>query len=56
MSFSGIGEIATIPSTINAHVYIENLNKFLILLIGNCFGDNKVLFMEDRYLVAGKVV
>ena len=39
MLLKGLMEIALITSTINAHVYIEILDNFLIPLTENWFGD-----------------
>ena len=47
MSLKEPMEIALITSTINAHVYIEILDNFLIPLIENWFGDCKVIFLDD---------
>ena len=47
MSFKGPGEMAIIISTINALVYIDILDKFLITLIENWFGDDEVIFQNE---------
>ena len=49
MSFKRHGEIAIITPTINAHLYMENLKKFIILLIENSFGS-EVLFPDENIL------
>lgn len=42
MTFKGQGELIT--STVNAQVYVEIVDTFLILLIENCFGSDVVIF------------
>ena len=37
-----------ITSTINAHVYIEIQDNFLIPFIENWFGDEEVIFQYDN--------
>ena len=37
-----------ISSTINAHVYIEIPDNFLIALIENWFGDDEVILKNDN--------
>ena len=41
-------KMLVIASTINAHVYNEILDNFLIPSIENWFGDNEVIFQEDN--------
>ena len=48
MSFKGPGDIAVITSIINAPMYIEILDNFLILLIENWFGDDDVIFWDNN--------
>lgn len=52
MSFKGPGVMATITSTINAHVYIQILDTFLIPLIENWF-LNEVIFQDSNILSKG---
>ena len=40
--------MASITSTINAHVYIEILDNFLIPSIENCFFEDEVNFQDDN--------
>ena len=42
------GCIAIIISAINVHIYIEILDKFLIPLTENWFGDEEVIFQDDN--------
>ena len=43
--------MAIITSTINAHVYIEILNNFLILSIENWFCDNEAIFRSIMHFI-----
>ena len=49
MLFKGLVKIAIITSTINAHVYIEVLNNFLIPSIENWFSGDEVIFRMIMY-------
>ena len=44
----GPEEMTVIISTINANVYIEILDNFLIPLQENWLGDDKVTFQDDN--------
>ena len=46
-SFKRPGEMAIINSIINAYVYIEILDNFLILSIENWFDDMEVIFQNN---------
>ena len=48
MLFKGYGEMAIIITAINAHVYIEIVDNFLIPAIENRFGDNEIIFQDDN--------
>ena len=50
--------MAIITSTINAHVYIEILDNFLISSLENWFGDDEVIFQDifqDRNVLSHTV-
>ena len=40
--------MVVITLTINAHVYVENLDNFIIPSIENWFGDHIVIFENDN--------
>ena len=46
--FQAAREIAATTLTINAHMYIEISDNFLILLIEIWFGDDDVIFLDDN--------
>ena len=48
MTFKGPWEIAVITSMINAFVYIEILDNFIIWLIEKWFGDDEVIFPDNH--------
>uniref|UniRef100_A0A672T8Q8 Tc1-like transposase DDE domain-containing protein n=1 Tax=Sinocyclocheilus grahami TaxID=75366 RepID=A0A672T8Q8_SINGR len=48
MSGKGPGEMAILTSTVNAQMYIEILDTFLIPSIEKTFGDNDVIFQDDN--------
>uniref|UniRef100_A0A3B3S4R3 Tc1-like transposase DDE domain-containing protein n=1 Tax=Paramormyrops kingsleyae TaxID=1676925 RepID=A0A3B3S4R3_9TELE len=48
MSGKGPGQMAVITSTVNAQVYIEILDNFLILSIESRLGDDEVIFQDDN--------
>ncbi len=48
MSGKGPGEMAIFTSAVNAQVYIEILDTFLIPSIEKKFGDNGVIFQDDN--------
>lgn len=54
MSGEGPGEFSDISSMVNVHVYIEILKTFLIPLIGSRFGDNEVIFQDDKIFLFRK--
>ena len=47
-SFKRPGKMAINILTIDAYVYIEILNNFLILSIENWFGDDEVIFQDNN--------
>lgn len=48
MSGKGTGEMAVVKSSINAQVYIDILDSFLIPSIENMFGDGEIIFQDDN--------
>lgn len=48
MSGKGMGEMTVITSSINAQVYVEILDTFLIPSIERMFGDGSILFQDDN--------
>ena len=48
MSFKILGGMVIITFHINAYVYIEIYDNFLVLSIGNWFSDDKVIFQDDN--------
>uniref|UniRef100_A0A3B1IEA9 Tc1-like transposase DDE domain-containing protein n=1 Tax=Astyanax mexicanus TaxID=7994 RepID=A0A3B1IEA9_ASTMX len=48
MSGKGTGEMTVVNSTINAQVYIDILDSFLIPSIEQMFGDNEIIFQDDN--------
>ena len=48
MSLKAAGRISIIPSTINANVYIEIHNNVPIPSIKNLFGDDEVIFQDNK--------
>ena len=47
-SFKGHEKIQIIISTINALIPVEILDNFLIESIENCFGDDEIIFQDDK--------
>uniref|UniRef100_A0A8C1NF85 Transposase Tc1-like domain-containing protein n=1 Tax=Cyprinus carpio TaxID=7962 RepID=A0A8C1NF85_CYPCA len=56
MSGKGMGEMTVITSSINAQVYVEILDTFLIPSIERMFGDGSIIFQDDNRLKTGFVV
>uniref|UniRef100_A0A3Q2ZWT6 Transposase Tc1-like domain-containing protein n=1 Tax=Kryptolebias marmoratus TaxID=37003 RepID=A0A3Q2ZWT6_KRYMA len=48
MSGKGTGEMAVITSSINAQVYIDILDTFLIPFIKRMFGDDEIIFQDNN--------
>uniref|UniRef100_A0A3Q3AU23 Tc1-like transposase DDE domain-containing protein n=1 Tax=Kryptolebias marmoratus TaxID=37003 RepID=A0A3Q3AU23_KRYMA len=48
MSGKGTGEMAVITSSINAQVYIDILDTFLIPSVERMFGDDEIIFQDDN--------
>ncbi|KAF7709014.1 hypothetical protein HF521_018071 [Silurus meridionalis] len=48
MSGKGMGEMTVITSSINAQVYVEILDTFLIPSIERMFGDGSIIFQDDN--------
>uniref|UniRef100_A0A4W6EFN8 Tc1-like transposase DDE domain-containing protein n=1 Tax=Lates calcarifer TaxID=8187 RepID=A0A4W6EFN8_LATCA len=48
MSGKGTGEMAVITSSINAQVYVDILDTFLIPSIERAFGDDEIIFQNDN--------
>uniref|UniRef100_A0A8B9JPA9 Transposase Tc1-like domain-containing protein n=1 Tax=Astyanax mexicanus TaxID=7994 RepID=A0A8B9JPA9_ASTMX len=48
MSGKGTGEMTVVNSSINAQVYIDILDSFLIPSIEQMFGDNEIIFQDDN--------
>uniref|UniRef100_A0A672FA08 Tc1-like transposase DDE domain-containing protein n=1 Tax=Salarias fasciatus TaxID=181472 RepID=A0A672FA08_SALFA len=48
MSGKGSGEKAVVKSSINAQVYIDILDSFLIPSIEKMFGNDEILFQDDN--------
>ena len=48
MSGKSTGEMAVITSSINAQVYIDILDTFLILSIERMFWDDDIIFQDDN--------
>uniref|UniRef100_A0A3B5QWB7 Tc1-like transposase DDE domain-containing protein n=1 Tax=Xiphophorus maculatus TaxID=8083 RepID=A0A3B5QWB7_XIPMA len=48
MSGKGTGEMTVVNSSINAQVYIDILDSFLIPSIEQMFGDDEVIFQDDN--------
>jgi DDE superfamily endonuclease len=48
MSGKSTGEMAVITSSINAQVYIDILDTFLIPSIERMFGDDDIIFQDDN--------
>uniref|UniRef100_A0A3B1JVG5 Tc1-like transposase DDE domain-containing protein n=1 Tax=Astyanax mexicanus TaxID=7994 RepID=A0A3B1JVG5_ASTMX len=46
MSGKGTGEMTVVNSSINAQVYIDILDSFLIPSIEQMFGDNEIIFQD----------
>lgn len=47
MSIKTPGEMAIVTSAVNAHIYIENLDNYLIPSIEHMFGNGEV-FQDDN--------
>uniref|UniRef100_A0AAR2K6C9 Transposase Tc1-like domain-containing protein n=1 Tax=Pygocentrus nattereri TaxID=42514 RepID=A0AAR2K6C9_PYGNA len=48
MSGKGTGEMTVVNSSINAQVYIDILDSFLIPSIEQMFGDDEIIFQDDN--------
>uniref|UniRef100_A0A8C5I7Z6 Tc1-like transposase DDE domain-containing protein n=1 Tax=Gouania willdenowi TaxID=441366 RepID=A0A8C5I7Z6_GOUWI len=48
MSGKGTGEMAVITSSINAQVYVDMLDTFLIPSIERMFGDDDIVYQDDN--------
>ncbi len=48
MSGKGTGEMAVITSSINAQVYVDILDTFLIPSVERMFGDDDIIFQDDN--------